>query len=543
MYLRVGQVATERKVKDDSVVVVGVPGTDRLTATRAGQLYHDNQLQYPGLPIVMMLTNSKTVTKKLGEKMPWLSPKMQKGMEERLHEAEVQMEDIKAQVAPLQTSNVNRAKLFLDYGGKVQGGQELSRKEIDEVVRAVHEALRRERMMTPPTKEQVRNYIREGQADEQTLSRLQMVNPAFGKLIEYAELGREVEQIRGELEQVSNLQRIMATQSGKTHGLNGLEVVVQAVSAIKSGNVPHDGIVIDGPEVKVYRYTRQMLKLLVGAEPGKQFLCRLDAIVGKEEGNGILVPFPFRAANGTNLPEELRQRYLPTEDFAAYAMVLAGALTNILLAYIRAGETVHKGMEGHVGLLIRSLMPANRAIQTLYPEDLVAIPSQPHLAAEIAARAVERFKNGEMAGLAARQLGLTEKELSQEGLERLVSLQNQVMPILPMDVYQLATTNTRKEVTEQKLRTTEGYINKSLNSPFADIREYGKLQELHGTFTRQRDQLIQEGRTVEKTLRDEFGVNTERLADYEARVEDAIKFFGEGIGFIRHVFEAAGEAA
>ncbi len=540
MQLRANYSTTEKTAKPSDVVLVEVPGAQRLaiTPTRIGQLYSssDSQWLYPDIGMLMSLGNSKNVAACIAEKFPWLSEQVRESCDGRLLEIKTRLEILRVEAGAQRLSLAARVQLFLDYAAakeisgipydisdKVKRGGQLNRDEASAVAREVYFYLKREKGAASFVREGIRDYLAGGEAGERSMRFLATaVSPIFGKEADnYAEnakeqatLESEARQATSQLQQLTELSEIMQKGNGQAADSKRLEAIVQAASAIKAGKTsPESAAVTD--RTNFYSLVYQMIWLLTGAEPGQHFLCGIDDASQKGTGNGMLVPFVFKAANGTNVPEGLIQHYLPAQDFASYLMVLDGAITNILLAYLHESRGENTGTAIHVGLVRRAISPKNLAVQIIYPDELVTIQGKPTLTSQVAERALTRFKNGEIAALAAKHIGLTEKELCQTNLETLVSLFDQAAPILPVDVYQL-------------------------------VSNYALLNMLRDQFQRVQQQEIavrynsieNKAKRLMLALQDTFGINLNEMKDYMPKAERTIALFGEGkIGFIRPVLE------
>lgn len=537
MYLRANYATTERSVKPSDVVLVAVPGAQRpaITPTSIGQLHSsDSQWLHPGIRMLMSLGNSKNVAACIAENLLWLSQQMQESCDSRLLEIKTRLETLRVEAGAQMLSHAARAQLFLDYAAakeisgipyiisdKVRRGGQLSMDEASAVAKEVYSYLKKNKKAASFVKDGIRDYIAGGEADRRAMSFLATaVSPIFGEAAdnsaenakEQATLESEDHRVAGQLQQLTELSKIMPNGNDQAAYSKGLEAVVSAASAIKAGKTsPELAAVTDGTDFHLLAY--QMIWLLTGAEPGQHFLCGIDDAAQKGTGSGMLVPFVFKAANGTNVPEEFRQHYLPAQDFASYVMVLDTALTKILLAYLNESRGENTGRSIHTGLVKRALSPNNRAVQILYPDELVMTQGNPGLAAEVNERALARFKNGEIAELAAKHMGLKGAELSQENLGTLVAVMDQAMPVLPVEIYQIASYNA---------------LQKMLRGQF--------LQAQNKELAKRLDSLFKRADKLKLILQDTFGINIGEMANYLPKAERTIALFGEGkIGFIRQV--------
>lgn len=543
MYLKAKYAATERNVRSGDVVLVSIPGAQRLalTPTNIDQLYggSGSQWLHPGIRMLMSLGNSRNVAACIVKNLPWLSQQLTESSDGRLLEIKNRLETLTVEAGAQRLDPVARASLFLDYADregisgiqygiidKVRRGERLNRHEVSTVAREVYLYLKRTKGAASFVKDGIMDYITGGEAGERAMRFLAAaVSPIFGKeadnyaenAVEQEKLRAEAKQVMSRLQQLTGLRQKMLNDYDQTAYPKGLEALVQAASEIKRGNTKTGfesaAAITDG--INIHPLVYQMIWLLTGAEPGRYFLCEIDGAVPKGEGNEMLVPFVFKAANGTNVPEELRQYYLPTQDFASYMMVLDAAITNILLAYLHESRGENTGTAVHVGLVRRALSPNNRAVQIIYPEELVTIQGNPALTAKVAGGALARFKNGEIVELAARHMGLEDGGLSQENLEALVAVMDQAMPVLPVGVYQLASCNALLTMLSEQFQRV-------------------KNEEL----AKRSSSLFKRADKLRQTLQGTFGVNLGEMTNYLLKTERAITLFGEErIGFIRQILE------
>ncbi len=527
---------TSEQVRHDAPFIVAVPEAKRLaiTLTYAGQLS-------PGHSVLMMLAKPEVVAKQI---TPYISSEISAESEEKLREVQLQIEALKADVDALNCNSAGRAKPFLAFApynirGKIGSGSGLVKDDVNAIVKA----WRKEKRPTASVSDKVRDYIHTGIADEETLCWLaENVDPIFAKPSQYADLS-------------SQLQEMIEQRQNQHRDYSSLEhAVTEAVSAIKQGA----GQQTDAEPIFSRAY--RGLQKLIGAEPEKQFLWRIGAVVKGNNRNGILVPYHHQATNGTDIPDELKHCYLPTQRFTQIITVFDTALAKILFAYLNADEALqeHERLAVHdAGLLIRSLMPENVAVQRLYPNERVGIPGQPELSARIAARAVECYQNGQITELAAQQLRMGEEELSQEGLERLVSLLGKIMPVLPFEVYDYVIIRGKLSDFQQSA-DLEGLAEKikSLGSQIDSIRnelkpspgvvnDYNSRVAEHTEYVRQyrravskNNELARKGRGYVEQLKKSFGVDVLTMTKYDATtIEEAITLFGEEFSFVRNVLE------
>lgn len=522
MYLVVGQLATEA-LKPKAIVPVAIPEAKGLppTLTYAGQLS-------PGHQLPMKLGNAKAVA---AAAMPYFVSKIQaiaqqelRKAEEARAELELQLESAKAKAGELSTST-GRAKPFVEYASKMGGSgygvqrkaeadRQLTKTEINEVVRAAHAALNKNGKVV--SKERIRDYIRKGEADDATLLWLaKNVSPVFAEPLQCAELNRK-------------LQQLAESSSSSAYNFQGLEQLIAepaaaAVTAIKSGNQYSGTVKVAGLELSVYQVVHKTLSKAVGVKPAPLFLGTIAEVREGRSGKGALVVPEYKTLNGANALE-----LLPTQKFTQFITVFDRALAQVMQAY---------NPEVNPGLLIRALMPENPAMLTLYHDERVGVRDKSESAKGAAAKAAEHFESGLMAKIAAERLGLGEEELSPESLRRLVSVQDLITPLLPMDIYRFVTLELRYAAVHEEIGKLKSVLPPNGNVPMPVNSRYNSLVS-------QNNNLVHILRARDQALRQQFGVDTKAMREVDRQiVEEAISRFGEELGFVRKMPAESAEVA
>ena len=372
----------------------------------------------------------------------------------------------------------------------------MSREEINEIINSAYDALRKNAKATSEIKGALRKYIRGGEVDEPTLSWFaENVDPIFGKYAQYNAFNHKLQQI------------------GQKSDVNGLEqALIQTVEAIKSGNAHQEEITFGSLGINVHQYLQQLIR----TEPKRQFLCRIDKVVEGENMGGIITPFQYKAANGTNVPEELKPYYMPVDKFGQIITLFDTALTNMLIVYADENQEVAKIIrellsknetEISKGVFMRAIFPQDyKPILTLYSNARIYIPKEEENIRKI----MELIRNGreEIPNAAAKHFGIPEEQIK---FEELVSLQTQLMQLLPFQVYICADADSRIS--------------------YSNIYQAKK----------QRAQLTQKDRILlaqyeinDNKLQMDFGVNRKKITSTtETTLDEAMKLFGEEFGFIQ----------
>lgn len=546
-YFRAGVVATE-DVKPSYRFLVNVPGTTglALTSTYAAQISLGD--------MALKQYNGSDYKVKADQLTPLLISQIGTKIEDELNRVQLQLRILESEVRALNGSSATRAQLFTDFFGdtrkpayetsaKILAGKGLTGKDADSIGSAVYDVLRG-KGIPARLKRGISDFIMKGTVNLETLSWLAEtgVNPNFEKLVEYAALNNKLQQMRN---------------GHNTDFLGGLD---QYVEAVISWQAQQQEVDLDGGlKINIYQMVRQLLD----AELKRQFLCTIDEVIEGENKNGSLSLFHFHyKASGPNVPEGLKPYYHPPERIAQLLAILEEALGKIVSAYAVADEVLleHIGSINGRGLFMRSLMPENSAVKAFYPDEMVSIPGNPALTKQIAEWTYECFTSGLMADLAANKLGMDEVELRQ-GLERLVSILDKALPVLPLKIYELvATTETLKAVRanlqtlDQKIGPIKTEIDRARDSGPLGIqiqqlaREYKTLVAAYNPLVRKNNNLLDQLREIIKQLQSDFGIDTVRMLQSLAKYDDttlnqAIELFGEeNVGFIRKVLTAGNNA-
>mgnify|MGYP001593925734 CR=1 FL=1 len=471
-------------------VLVKVPGTDvlRVTPTYANQALC-------GYQIVMTLGDTKKIATAI------MSDAGNSTLEERLG-VQSDLEALRKEVEELKASNYRRAQPFLQYaqeGGsrnyeivrKIQSGEELTFREIDALVDMVP-SLRRFARARLSTKDAVRDYIRSGETDDQTLFWLaRTINPIYGKVIEYNSLNARIQQID---QAYTNLE----------------QALVQSIDAIKAGNKYQEEIVVGDTRINV----RERLKQLTGAEPGRYFLLTIDEVVEGENKDGLIVPFQYNARNGTNVPEELKPYYMPVDKLGQIITLFDRALANILIVYARENQEIVKisgdytahGIFIMDGVFVRAMFPEDHApTLTLYSDARLKITND-----EDGRKMMNIVKNerARIPSIVAEYFEIPEEQIK---FEELISLQAQLMQLLPMQAYICAETSARFSFTADESKKYRSRL-----KPTDHL-------------------LMARYQTHNNQLQRDFNVSQERITNRtrtEATLKEVIHLFGEEFDFI-----------
>jgi len=471
-------------------LLVAVPGAKELRVTPT----YANQVM-PGHQIVMELGSPNYVATAI-------MSKFRSNIENTLEEEKLlaQLETLGPEVEVLKTSTASRAQPFLRYArekvsydivNKIQGDWELESKDIKNLVSLVYPILRKSAEATSFIKGSIRDYIRSGEADEQTLLWFASnVDPIFEKLVQYNKLNAKLQQIN---------------QDSDFSGLE--QTLSQAIESIKNGNAKEE-IEFGSSKINVY----QELQRLISVAPGKQFLCRIDEVVEGENTNGLISPFRCNVSKN-NIPEDLKPYYIDVARFGQIITLFDRALSDMLVGYARKNQEIQKLCE--TCLKYGKDVPPSVLMRAIFPEDhqpILALYSdlriQIIVKEECTRRIIDIVRKGraQTPRIVAEYFEIPEEQIK---FEELVLLQAQLMQLLPFPVYVCAETNSR--------------ISYSID----------EAKKHRALLTSKERILLAKYETNDGQLQRDFSVNHKKITSpTESTLEDAIKLFGEEFYFI-----------
>ncbi|HLD96765.1 MAG TPA: hypothetical protein VI934_00295 [Candidatus Nanoarchaeia archaeon] len=458
--------------------LVAVPGSKELllAVTYAGQLM-------PGYSVFMSLGNSSHIVEAI---LPVV-------------EAEVvnQRERLAATQVDALSSNYRRAKPFLAYCDRermrvstkarenIERGQELSIKDMTELVNAVYDRLSSDDGANGSTKKAIMGYIQKAQAAQATLSWFSHhIDPILGKLAASYELeGGELERaVTGSVDQIKT-----GAYNGKVAlgGLDDLNPIVQ-----------------------------DSMHGLTGTEPGRQFLATIDQVVNGESDKGLIVPLNPRISNHVEIPEELRPHYIRTPELGRIITRFDRVIAAVLLAYAAENEQVQAIVQKLQSerrtvpyeLLMRAVFPeGHKPTLTLYSDEITGI-NYPDMR-----RIVELVKEGraDIPKTIEKYFGIPKEEAR---FEELVSLQTDLMNLLPFAVYVC----------------TGIYKLLSMSIPQARKHQAQLKQPQRA--------LLRVFNAQESSLKRDFGVDSDSFKSPDAQTDgDIVRLFGDQFLFTKRI--------
>jgi hypothetical protein len=316
------------------------------------------------------------------------------------------------------------------------------------------------------------------------------------------------------------------------------QVLTQAVAEIKSGQTIDPIVRIKGKSVSVY----DLLVEITGSEPAQHFFGEIGGVINGGNTNGVLVPYVYRATDGSDVPDKFKDSYLTPWKLTAMLTVLDRTMFFVLKSYLESDYVrgIYPELSVLTGTLIRELMPDNPAM-IMYKE---IEPDSSEATREFVGSIRKRFYDGAVARHTSHGFGIDEEEL-QTGLERLAQLLERVMPVLPQSVYEYLSLRSSNDILLKKAKDLEHVIDHSKETP-GYIRTAASKSKVRSSL-REYDSLVPQSRAfgkkmaaIEGRIRNNFGFEVRNIGDYgPENVEDTISFFGEEIGFVRKVLAAS----
>jgi hypothetical protein len=174
-------------------------------------------------------------------------------------------------------------------------------------------------------------------------------------------------------------------------------------------------------------------------------------------------------------------------------------------------------------LLIRAFLGETDAVRTLYPKHVVGIPGKPELDETVISKTRHAFEYGEMARICSEHYGLEENTL-QTGMERAVSIQRKILPLLPFEIHHFA------DVLEARFRIRQ--MTDKLEAAGGHAINQEQIRNLHANLNAQNSR----GRQIARRLRTDFRIDPSKMFFLDESLMDELRdLFGSELGFLRTV--------
>ncbi len=544
-YLRTGQLMSQ-EVSGRANLLVEVPGAleRRVVLANAEQLHLLYRPQMYCYRLLMMLGNSKIAAQQLA---PVLFPKV-KALADEVHELQSQFEMLKGEVAEFNAGQSSRAQLFLnifdrgkgkgDVGYKVSGGKPLSSDELDAFVKRVYAVLSFESGATERVKKGVREYIHTGSLAQDTLVFLAAAGGnAFQKLQQYSQLERL-------LVKAGAMPDAAQQTSSSQNSYSSLEEqLVPLLAAIKSGEKSPSDVELNRIKINISKELQQILGEALGVAPLECFVCTIAEVVEGRNNKGVFVPLLCRKPDGSDLPEALRQHYMPMETFVKVVAALDKTFQNITNAYVLADTELKEAVAAkmHVGLVVRNIMPQNAITDMLYPDNVMCVRDKPELTDAVVARVRACMKSGRVVELASGSLGLREEKISPAAFERIAELLSQLMPLVPLEFYYYKEIAKDAAAVYSEFKRAGEEISR-VTIPLRSDYQARVIEAKRSDKARTFEEKHREAEEVGRVLREQFGISGERFVyDDKVTIDEVIRLFGEKFRFVEHVLRTAAQ--
>jgi hypothetical protein len=374
----------------------------------------------------------------------------------------------------------------------------LTDRDLTPLVNAVCAALRKNGEIPAGHKRKLRSYIQSGAYDSQTMLWLALfVEPGLSLHLWHDSLASQ-------LPDGSDEDRVLEQDSLD----RGLQRTVENIRA---------GIQLDDRDRRVDWHA--WLAELVGCEPQARFFAEIGGIHQGLNKNGCLL---FDRSKSFNDFGESAPRFLTLDKVSRAVTALDRTLSHLAVVFADDDPEMKQLCQGHLvhsGLLIRGLVGETEAIKTLYPFHAMAIPNHPEINDRLIAKVRTANEDGSLARICAARYGMRPDCLGR-GIARAISIQKQLMPLLPIEVHRLA------DAIETRVRLRK--IAERLTSP-ADRQQAITLEVAIRAHAMRQQQLG-------KTLKADFHVDPSRLFFIDNFLIDRIKaLFGNELEFMRKI--------
>lgn len=268
---------------------------------------------------------------------------------------------------------------------------------------------------------------------------------------------------------------------------------------------------------------KHWLAELVGSEVRPRFFAAIREVKEGLTKKGCLLLESQKSVKDLHEPAP---KFIPLDKFSSIVSAFDRALSHVVVAYANADPAMDTLCQGHVthsGLLIRALLGETDAVRTLYPKHVVGISNNPELDESLIAKTHHAYEDGLMARLCAKHYGLDEDTL-QTGLEKTVSIQQRILPLLPFKVHRLV------DALEARIRLKK-LVEKHQTSGRRSMNQ-AQVNNLRATL---RAQALR-GQEITKGLKASFHVDLAKMFCLDESLLHEIEIlFGNELRFLRTV--------
>lgn len=522
LYFQAGETVTSN-ITTDNTVIVRLPSVlePAFVASPISQVTPYVGKSLFGYNMIIQLGNAKNIASALA---PKLYSEAVAQIEEQKQVDDMDLELAVEEATAMRTNMAVRARPFLEYALKRGHITYPEMRELEQYLEEDHESVDVDRAFNPVfnalTKRKphlkreygrnVMEYIRSSIIDHETTEALDRIDPMFAHIWEVHRRARQ---------QISEEDYPNPTQREATQYVLGI------VRSIKA-DVPFDHQFYGVDVLPV-------LEDLIGVVPTQSFVLPVNEVVRGKNERGYLMPYVY----DKHVPSGIEDIFVDPHRLTQIVAVLDRSLTEIVGKYYDNNPDMNNVLpqnEGFdLGLLVRALMPDNPTMRKLYPDERVYLPDMPEAADELVRIIIDARLTGKIARKLAPDLGLTEDEATL-GLNKIISVLNDIMPLLPYSVYDYSWTSLNSAKVRQR--------HEALVEEVKMFDEQGRYQEaqkavkLIRMIERNFDGLLKKKQTLSSKLGQEYGIETFTVFDTESSViEDAINLFGEELNILRQV--------
>jgi hypothetical protein len=504
VHICIGHASTEA-VSVDQAVLVMLPETIRPAAvpTYAGQLYE-------GVKVLVRLGSERNIFTSN------FLPHVGVVDDSTLCEYKDRLDLLRAEIDEFSGDASKRAGVFVNYLSanhlinrtlypvveKLRRKITLTSNDLTPLVDAVYTNLRKTVGATSTHKQKLRTYIQNGEYDSSLIDWLtRIVDPRFALFQKALRLASEVQELenRNRLTDDPVLERDFCT-------------VVEELAAGKSNKREIHGINVE-----------HWLEEIVGCKVQSSFFAEIREIREGLTKNGCLVLESLKKVDDLNEPAP---KLISLDKFSSIVTALDRALSMVVMEYVHADPDVERLFEGHAihsGLLIRAFLGETNAVRTLYPKHVVGIPGKPELDETLISKARHAFEDGLMAQFCSKHYGLEEHTLW-IGMEKAVSIQQKILPLLPSEVHHLV------DVLETRIGIRK--IVEKLEASGGQSMNQQQFRNLRATLNAQNFR----GQQITKRLKADFRIDQSKMFCLDEPLMDEIEeLFGSELGFLRTV--------
>ncbi|HEY7316696.1 MAG TPA: hypothetical protein VIE89_03910 [Candidatus Binatia bacterium] len=339
-----------------------------------------------------------------------------------LHLLETQLDGFAGNVA-------KRARLFINYlsskslidrrlypmAEKLRRQESLTTKDLTPLIEVLYSTWRKTAGAVSSWKQKIRDYVQTGESDPQCFDWLaRFVEPKFGLYASYRALSEEL--------------RRMEEQTSSDDQTDWQKDLERAIADVKDGN--NCACEVNGQNVQ------DLLREIIGCQANGRFFAEIKEVRQGPNKRGCLI---LNSSKRITKLDESAGQFIPLDNFSSMVSALDRALSRVVIAYVTEDPNTAALCRGHVihsGLLLRAFLGETAAIRTLYPEHVMGVPNDQGLNEVLISTTRQAFEQGLLARLCAKRYGLEEEEF-RAGLERAVSVQRMMLPLLPSEVHRL----------------------------------------------------------------------------------------------------------